>query len=122
MIMATPTQYLNPGKQLFIDDYFIESLDGARRVLNHPRKVTDREPLEVPMDRPWEQGRPPAPRMCTRSRPRCPVWATESGPPGPRGPCLAVITHHNRNRKGIDPDVRRHKARDGRLGYGPRAR
>ena len=33
---------LSPGKQLFIDDYFIESLTGARRVLNPPRKLTVR--------------------------------------------------------------------------------
>ena len=45
---------LSPGKQLFIDDYFIESLDGARRVLNQPQKLTVDEPLSIPFDRPWE--------------------------------------------------------------------
>ena len=44
----------SPGKQLFIDDYFIESLDGARRVLNQPQKLTVDEPLSIPFDRPWE--------------------------------------------------------------------
>lgn len=43
-----------PGKQLFIDDYFIESLAGAHRVLKQPRKLTVDEPLEIPLDRPWE--------------------------------------------------------------------
>ena len=45
---------LSPGKQLFIDDYFIESLTGARRVLNPPRKLTVDEPLATPFDRPWD--------------------------------------------------------------------
>ena len=44
----------SPGKQLFIDDYFIESLDGARRVLNQPQKLTVDEPLSIPFDKPWE--------------------------------------------------------------------
>ena len=38
---------LSPGKQLFIDDYFIESLTGARRVLNPPHKLTVDEPLPI---------------------------------------------------------------------------
>ena len=42
------------GKQLFIDDYFIESLTGARRVLNRPHKLTADEPLAIPFDRPWD--------------------------------------------------------------------
>ena len=45
---------LSPGKQLFIDDYFIESLSGARRVLNRPRKLTVDEPLDIPFDQPWD--------------------------------------------------------------------
>ena len=45
---------LSPGKQLFIDDYFIESLTGARRVLNPPHKLTADEPLAIPFDRPWD--------------------------------------------------------------------
>ena len=44
----------SPGKQLFIDDYFIESLHGARRVLNQPHKLTVDEPLAIPFDRPWD--------------------------------------------------------------------
>ena len=44
----------SPGKQLFIDDSFIESLDGARRVLNQPQKLTVDEPLSIPFDKPWE--------------------------------------------------------------------
>ena len=44
----------SPGKQLFIDDYFIESLTGARRVLNRPRKLTVDEPLPITFDRPWD--------------------------------------------------------------------
>ena len=45
-----------PGKQLFIDDYFIESITNAHRVLNQPRKLTVDRPLEIPLDRPWEAG------------------------------------------------------------------
>ncbi len=45
---------LSPGKQLFVDDYFIESLDGARRALNRPRKVTVEAPLSIPFDQPWD--------------------------------------------------------------------
>ena len=44
----------SPGKQLFIDDYFIESLDGARRALNRPQKATVDGPLSIPFDRPWD--------------------------------------------------------------------
>ncbi len=47
---------LAPGKQLFIDDFFIESLVGARRVLNQPQKLTVDQPLEFPFEKPWEQG------------------------------------------------------------------
>lgn len=50
----------SPGKQLFIDDYFIESLDSARRVLNRPQKLTPDAPLPLHFDRPWEtQGAQP---------------------------------------------------------------
>ena len=45
---------LSPGKQLFVDDYFIESLDGARRALNRPRKLTVDGPLSIRFDRPWD--------------------------------------------------------------------
>ena len=45
---------LSPGKQLFIDDYFIESLTGARRVLNPPHKLTVDEPLAFTFDQPWD--------------------------------------------------------------------
>ena len=44
----------HPGKQLFIDDYFIESMTGLHRVLNQPYKLTVDAPLDIPMDRPWE--------------------------------------------------------------------
>ncbi|MBV7339391.1 hypothetical protein KFU94_66490 [Chloroflexi bacterium TSY] len=44
----------SPGKQLFIDDYFIESLDGAKRVLNQPQNLTVDEPLPIHFDQPWE--------------------------------------------------------------------
>jgi hypothetical protein len=47
---------LHPGKQLFIDDFFIESLVGARRVLNRPHKLTKEQPLELRFEKPWEQG------------------------------------------------------------------
>ena len=40
------------GKQLFIDDYIIEELKGAEKVLNQPTKHP-RNPLLVP-DKPWE--------------------------------------------------------------------
>jgi len=46
-----------PGKQLFIDDFFIESLEGAHRVLNRPQKQTVDAPLELPLDRPWDKGK-----------------------------------------------------------------
>ena len=45
---------LSPGKQLFIDDYFIESLHGAHRVLNRPHKHTVDAPLPIHFDRPWD--------------------------------------------------------------------
>ena len=45
-----------PGKQLFADDYFIESMAGVRRVLRRPRKLTAERPLDIPLDRPWESG------------------------------------------------------------------
>jgi hypothetical protein len=48
----------HPGKHLFIDDFFIESMQGTRRVLNHPQKLTVDAPLEIPMDRAWEAGSP----------------------------------------------------------------
>ena len=41
----------HPGKQLFIDDFFIEELSGARRVLNQPQKQTVSAPLSMPFDR-----------------------------------------------------------------------
>lgn len=44
----------NPGKQLFVDDFFIESMNGAHRVLCRPRKLTVDRPLDIPLDRPWE--------------------------------------------------------------------
>ncbi len=47
-----------PGKQLFVDDYFIESMTNTRRVLNHPKKETVEAPLDIPMDRAWEVGSP----------------------------------------------------------------
>ena len=46
---------MHPGKQLFIDDFFIESMVGAHRVLNCPEKITIDEPLHtVNPDRSWE--------------------------------------------------------------------
>jgi len=44
------------GKQLFIDDYIIEELKGARKVLNQPVKHP-RNPLLV-RDKPWEESGP----------------------------------------------------------------
>jgi hypothetical protein len=44
----------HPGKQLFIDDFFIESMVGAHRVLDRPRKLTVDRPLDIPLGRPWE--------------------------------------------------------------------
>ena len=50
---------MHPGKQMFIDDFFIESLTGARRVLNHPDKVTVDAPLHtITPDKPWESTTP----------------------------------------------------------------
>ena len=46
---------MHPGKQLFIDDFFIESMVGAHRVLNCPEKIAIDEPLHtVDPDRSWE--------------------------------------------------------------------
>ena len=42
------------GKQLFIDDYIIEELKGAEKILNQPKKHP-KNPLMVP-DQPWEKG------------------------------------------------------------------
>ena len=42
------------GKQLFIDDYIIETIRGAKKVLNQPIKHP-KNPLVVP-DKPWEKG------------------------------------------------------------------
>ena len=47
---------LHPGKELFIDDFFIESLHGARRVLQQPEKMTVDQPLELPFEKAWERG------------------------------------------------------------------
>ncbi len=44
----------HPGKQTFADDFFIESLNGAGRVLGQPEKLTVETPLDIPLDRPWE--------------------------------------------------------------------
>ena len=50
---------MHPGKQMFIDDFFIESMTGARRVLNHPEKITIDAPLHTSTpDRPWESATP----------------------------------------------------------------
>lgn len=43
-----------PGKQLFLDDYFIESLQDARRVFHPPVKDTRDEPLSIALDQPWD--------------------------------------------------------------------
>ena len=45
-----------PGKHMFIDDFMIESLLGARRVLNHPHKLTVDQPLELPLDHQCAKG------------------------------------------------------------------
>ena len=47
---------LHPGKELFIDDFFIESLHGAHRVLQQPEKMTVDQPLELPFEKAWERG------------------------------------------------------------------
>jgi len=44
------------GKQLFIDDYIIEQLNGAEKILNQPVKHPD-NPLVV-QDQPWEENGP----------------------------------------------------------------
>ncbi len=50
---------MHPGKQMFIDDFFIESMTGARRVLNHPEKITVDAPLHtITPDKPWESTTP----------------------------------------------------------------
>ena len=44
-----------PEKHLFTDDFFVESMVDARRVLNHPEKLTVDQPLQIPLDQPWEK-------------------------------------------------------------------
>ena len=46
---------LYPGKHLFVDDFLIESMLGAHRVLNQPEKQTVDSPLQFPFDQPWEE-------------------------------------------------------------------
>ena len=49
----------DPGKHLFLDDFMVESMDGAHRVLNRPEKLTVDEPLPlVAFDEPWEKPNP----------------------------------------------------------------
>ncbi|SVD66079.1 uncharacterized protein METZ01_LOCUS418933, partial [marine metagenome] len=48
----------DPGKQLFIDDFFIESMRDVRRVLNQPKKQTVERSLSIPMNCAWEAGSP----------------------------------------------------------------
>jgi hypothetical protein len=50
--MAKPTR--QSGKQSLADDYFIESLDAAHRVLGEAEKLTVEEPLDIVLDQPWE--------------------------------------------------------------------
>jgi len=45
---------LSPGKHTFADDYFIESLHGARRVLGTPEKLTVDGPIDIVLDQPWD--------------------------------------------------------------------
>ena len=50
---------MHPGKQMFIDDFFIELVVGAHRVLNQPEKITVDQPLHtITPDRPWESETP----------------------------------------------------------------
>ncbi len=46
------------GKQLFIDDFFVESMRDVRRVLNQPKKQTVERSLSIPMNCAWEAGSP----------------------------------------------------------------
>ena len=47
----------HPGKQLFIDDFFIESMTGLRRRFHKPEKITVDGPLHtVVSERAWEAG------------------------------------------------------------------
>ena len=43
---------MHPGKHSLADDFFIESMNGARCVLKHPDKLTVDQPLQVPLDQP----------------------------------------------------------------------
>jgi len=48
---------MRPGKQMFIDDFFIESMIDAHRVLNRPEKFTVDQPLHIiSPEMPWEKG------------------------------------------------------------------
>ncbi|MCZ6681335.1 MAG: hypothetical protein O7E52_29310, partial [Candidatus Poribacteria bacterium] len=48
---------IQPGKQMFIDDFFIESMAGAHRALNRPEKITVDQPLHlISSEMPWEKG------------------------------------------------------------------
>ena len=43
-VVEISNKEMHPGKQTFIDDFFIESMVGAHRVLNPAEKLTVDEP------------------------------------------------------------------------------
>ncbi|HHZ89019.1 TPA: hypothetical protein EYN98_19510 [Candidatus Poribacteria bacterium] len=46
-----------PGKQTFVDDFFIESMLGTRRVFNPSKKLTIENPIHTVLpEMPWEEG------------------------------------------------------------------
>ena len=53
---------IQPGKQMFIDDFFIESMVGAHRVLNRQEKRTVDQPLHIiSPEMLWEKGQATGP-------------------------------------------------------------
>jgi len=48
---------IHPGKQTFIDDFFIESMIGTQRVLNPSEKLTVEKSIQtILLEMPWERG------------------------------------------------------------------
>ena len=47
---------IHPGKQTFIDDFFIESMIGTQRVLNPSEKLTVENSIQTVLpEMPWER-------------------------------------------------------------------
>ena len=70
-------------RQLFVDDWLIETVDGVRRRLHQPEKAQDGEPVLL-LDRPWEESGTPILGTVLREGERFRMWYRGGGS-GPRG-------------------------------------